>query len=456
MCLDIVSVNEVHSKYQCSYQALLDHLNLTKDNPKYTVSRPVQQHSSVTTIYILMRIYAILDMRETDQTFISYMWILLDWENEHISWNPPDFCGLEHLIVPTEFLWVPDLTIEEMTEKDKAPPSPYLKIHSYGWVEYRNDQVVVSTCKMHVYKFPFDVQSCNISFKSILHSDNEVKLLFNTNSTQITEWSRRVMRTQYEWLFLNLTANKKTNYMFGLNQTTIVYVITMKRRSILYVANFLLPVLFFLCLDMASFLISHRGGEKLSFKVTVLLAVTVMQLILNEILPCSSDKIPLIAIYCIGVFGMMLISLMETIFVMYLMEKDFKDDETDRDRSLDKSCEDKLGKGNFHSCFRGIKEWAQCASANDASADETVVPKEGSSSQLTEVSLALEKVSGELGEIDRTMSLLSSSKDKKEPGYWTRMAKKIDKAFSVIYVICAALFLVIIFTMWVVPDDDEQ
>lgn len=68
----------------------------------------------------------------------------------------------------------------------------------------------------------------------------------------------------------------------------------MKRRSVLYLVNFILPVLLFLCLDLASFMISDRGGEKLGFKVTVLLAVTVMQLILNEILPSSSDRIPLI------------------------------------------------------------------------------------------------------------------------------------------------------------------
>ena len=68
----------------------------------------------------------------------------------------------------------------------------------------------------------------------------------------------------------------------------------MKRRSVLYVVNFMLPILFFLGLDLASFLISDSSGEKLGFKITVLLAVTVMQLILNEILPSSSDRIPLI------------------------------------------------------------------------------------------------------------------------------------------------------------------
>lgn len=89
--------------------------------------------------------------------------------------------------------------------------------------------------------------------------------------------------------------------------------ITMKRRPALYVVNFILPILFLLFLDLASFMIPERGGEKLSFKVTVLLAVTVMQLILNEILPSSSNRIPLIgkeaevfilAVWCEGTYLM--------------------------------------------------------------------------------------------------------------------------------------------------------
>ena len=70
----------------------------------------------------------------------------------------------------------------------------------------------------------------------------------------------------------------------------------MKRRSVLYIVNFILPILFFLCLDLASCMISDGRGEKLGFKITVLLAVTVMQLILNDILPSSSDRVPLIGI----------------------------------------------------------------------------------------------------------------------------------------------------------------
>ena len=83
----------------------------------------------------------------------------------------------------------------------------------------------------------------------------------------------------------------------------------MRRRSALYIANFLVPILFFFCLDLASFLISDSGGEKLSFKVTVLLAVTVMQLILNDILPSSSDRIPLIGKAAQSLFNFTVISI---------------------------------------------------------------------------------------------------------------------------------------------------
>lgn len=68
----------------------------------------------------------------------------------------------------------------------------------------------------------------------------------------------------------------------------------MRRRPLLHVINFLVPILFFLTLDLASYFIADHRGEKLGFKVTVLLAISVLLLILNEILPSMSNKTPLI------------------------------------------------------------------------------------------------------------------------------------------------------------------
>ncbi|XP_029312564.1 5-hydroxytryptamine receptor 3A-like [Cottoperca gobio] len=436
----------VFPERNCSYQDVLNHLKLTKHNELYSMTRPVKNYKRSTRVSLEVLLYAILDVVEKEQKFIPYVWTVMRWHNEYISWDPNQFCGIDNVSLPAEVLWKPDITIEEMTEKDKAPLSPYLTINDKGDVEVQNDQVLVSTCRMHIYNFPFDIQNCNLSFKSVIHTAKDIRLQPSDNSSEATEWSREVMRTQYEWLFLNMTvtANNASNLLsqdiiiytvlfqaHQLSDSNIISQITMKRRSLLYIVNFLVPVLFFLCLDLASFLISDSGGEKLSFKVTVLLAVTVLQLILNEILPSSSNRIPLIAVYCIGIFALMLLSLLETIFVMHLMEKDSKasqDNKADKGRRED--C-NKKGKANFNNCHREEQEWTQCACIYDVSTCETPsellpVTKEGNSSKLIEEYHGLDKLSDELKEMEKTLFLLlSNTKEEEKPGYWTRVAKKV-------------------------------
>ncbi|XP_070708341.1 5-hydroxytryptamine receptor 3A-like [Pempheris klunzingeri] len=318
----------------CSYVEVLEHLNLTKNKDLFFMTRPVKNYMQPTEVYVDVLLFAILDVREKNQQLVTYIWIDMWWKSEPVSWDPNEFCGIEKFSLPAEVLWKPDITILEMTEKDKNPPISYLILHNSSYIELTNNHVVVSACRMRVFKFPFDIQSCNLSFKSVIHSDKEIHLVEYLNSSMITDLSRKLMRTQYEWLFMDITVSHTTVQNFDFNQSVLVYIINMKRRSALYVVNLMLPVLFFLCLDLASFLMSDSGGEKLGFKVTVLLAVTVMQLILNDILPFSSDRIPLIAIYCIGSFGLMMLSLLETILVMHLISKDSQDNEPLEDQSL--------------------------------------------------------------------------------------------------------------------------
>lgn len=60
------------------------------------------------------------------------------------------------------------------------------------------------------------------------------------------------------------------------------------------------------------------------------------------------------AVYCVGIFALMLLSLLETVGVMYLIEKDSvsEDSETNRNQNPGKDC-NKHGKANFHSCEQG-------------------------------------------------------------------------------------------------------
>ncbi|KAM9715905.1 5-hydroxytryptamine receptor 3A-like [Menidia menidia] len=435
----------------CSYQDVLNYLNLTRNNELYSMTRPVKNYTRPTQVSLEVLLYAILDVVEKDQKFIPYVWTVMRWNNDYISWDPNQFCGIDNVSLPTEILWKPDVTIEEMTEIDKAPPSPYLSVNNKGDVEVRNDQVLVSTCRMHIFTFPFDIQSCNLTFKSVIHTARDIRLHASDNSSEATEWSRELMRTQYEWLFIKMTVttNKASN---AADQDIIVYTITMKRRPLLYIVNFLLPVLFFLCLDLASFMISDRGGEKLSFKVTVLLAITVLQLILNDILPSSSNRVPLIAVYCIGIFSLMMISLLETILVMYLIEKDSQGSETGRDQSPRDECMN-YSNGPFQSCHTEVHKWTQSSSIFEVSASETPsellsFSREGNSSKPIE-DQTFERLSDELKKIKKTLSRLHNTQNGEERlGYWTKVAKRVNKYFLIFYVTVSISFLLAIYLKW--------
>ncbi|CAJ1064572.1 -hydroxytryptamine receptor 3A-like [Xyrichtys novacula] len=301
---------------------IITYLKLDQNKDQFAMTRPAKNHLTPTKVYLDLILYAILQVQEKEQKFNVYVWLDMIWKHYQIRWDPNQFCNITSVAIPTKLLWQPDITIEERTEKSKDTESPFVHVNYNGWVLKRNNMVLVTTCVMKVYKFPFDTQSCSLTFKSIIFDEKQVKVVKYAEQNSTTALSKQIMHTQSDWIFINITSNEMTEDNFEITQRMVTYTINMKRRYLLYMVNFLLPILMFLGLDLASFMMSDTCGEKLGFQVTVLLAVTVMQLILNEILPSSSDRIPLIAIYCVGIFGLMMLSLLETIFVMYLIEKD--------------------------------------------------------------------------------------------------------------------------------------
>lgn len=46
----------------CSYQAVLNHLELTRDNELFSMTRPVQNHTRTTWVSLEVVLYAILDV----------------------------------------------------------------------------------------------------------------------------------------------------------------------------------------------------------------------------------------------------------------------------------------------------------------------------------------------------------------------------------------------------------
>ncbi|XP_022598034.1 5-hydroxytryptamine receptor 3A-like [Seriola dumerili] len=410
----IFLTGEASSEKVCSYQDVLDYLNLTTENSVFKLTRPVLDYTHPTVVELDIILYAILAVM---------------WNNEHISWDPAQFCGITQVSVPRDMLWRPDLFIYEMIQKDESPQNPYMYVSYNGMVTSEEDVKVVSTCKMDVHKFPFDTQRCNISIGSAIHCADEIRLLPSSNSSRATQFSREVMKTQGEWEFLQLSVNNHNFTYDNREWEQLIYTFTIRRRPLLHVINFLLPILFFLSLDLASFFISDHRGEKLGFKVTVLLAISVLLLILNDILPSMSNKTPLIATYCIVIFALMLLSLLETILVTYLMEVDSASQEKLR---LKDDTEAKQENIKSDKCNAGEKRQTCCSCISKVSDGE----KRNEMLPLAE----------EMKELQQTLNLHLSSRE--EGGKSNHWATRINRGFFVFYVTTVSLFLSLIFNEW--------
>ncbi|CAM4420573.1 unnamed protein product [Leuciscus chuanchicus] len=176
---------------------------------------------------------------------------------------------------------------------------------------------------MDLYRFPFDTQNCSITLQSTVYSAEEIQLDVATDKIKILQKSKELFQAQGEWELIDINETKAI-MIDWVEADQLIYQITIKRRPVLYVINIMTPVFFFLVLDVISFFIDTSGSDKVSFKVTLLLSISVMLLILNDTLPSTSRRIPLIGVYCSVVFILIGISILETILVNYLMKKGAK------------------------------------------------------------------------------------------------------------------------------------
>ncbi|XP_073670227.1 5-hydroxytryptamine receptor 3C-like [Paramisgurnus dabryanus] len=174
--------------------------------------------------------------------------------------------------------------------------SPYVQINSRG------------------LKWTMDILSLTTTY-------DQLKLKKGTDPKSLVNESKKNFQTEGEWDFLNLTTTTTSSKTLWVDRSRIVFQITIMRRSRMYIINLIFPVFCVLVLDVASFFIKASVADKLSFKVTLLLSISVLLLILHDKLPSTSSKIPLIGIYCGGIFTLIGISILETIFVNFLISK---------------------------------------------------------------------------------------------------------------------------------------
>ncbi|XP_057706417.1 neuronal acetylcholine receptor subunit alpha-9-II [Corythoichthys intestinalis] len=309
LCLAMLLPSVVHSAQGQYAQKLLHDLM-----ENYTSAlRPVEDTDRALNVTLQITLSQIKDMDERNQVLIAYLWIRQKWHDAYLKWNKEDYDGLEVIHIPSNLVWRPDLVLYNKADDAlSGPMDTNVKLRYNGEITWDAPAITKSSCVVDVSYFPFDRQECNLTFGSWTYNGNQVDIFMGMDSGDLSDFV-----TNVEWECHGMPATKNV-IMYGCcadPYPDITYTVLLQRRSSFYIFNLLVPCFLISFLAPLGFYLPADSGEKVSLGVTVLLALTVFQLMVAESMP-PSESVPLIGKYYIATMTMVTASTSLTIFIM--------------------------------------------------------------------------------------------------------------------------------------------
>ncbi|XP_045412722.1 5-hydroxytryptamine receptor 3C-like isoform X1 [Lemur catta] len=279
--------------------------------------RPVINYSVPTHVNISFTLSAILKVDAHLQLMTSFLWLSMIWHNPFIRWNPDECGGIKKLSIATENLWLPDMFIQEFMNVDRTPAGLMAYVNSEGHTKYNKPMRVDTICKLDIFYFPFDEQNCTLSFSSFAYTVENVVLSMETEVQELSNTSRNLIQSKGEWVLLGITQRAIKMTVSSNQYDQIIFYVAIRRRPTLYIINLLVPSGFLVAIDALSFYLPAESGNRAPFKITLLLGYNVFLLMMNDLLPASGT--PLISVYFALCLSLMVLSLLETVFITYLL-----------------------------------------------------------------------------------------------------------------------------------------
>uniref|UniRef100_A0A3Q2XV00 Cholinergic receptor, nicotinic, alpha 10a n=1 Tax=Hippocampus comes TaxID=109280 RepID=A0A3Q2XV00_HIPCM len=253
--------------------------------------RPVEDTEAVLNVTLQVTLSQIIDMDERNQILTAYLWIRRAWRDAHLKWSKEDYDGLDTIRIPSSYVWRPDIVLYNNADDHfTGPMDTNVVIRHDGRITWDSPAITKSSCKVDVSFFPFDAQQCRFTYGSWTYNGNQLDILNAMESADLADLVDNV-----EWQVLGMAA-KRNIVLYGCcadPYPDVTFTLKLKRRASFYVFNLLIPCVMISFLAPLGFYLPADSGEKVSLGVTVMLALTVFQLLVAEIMP-PSENVPLI------------------------------------------------------------------------------------------------------------------------------------------------------------------
>ncbi|XP_061195214.1 neuronal acetylcholine receptor subunit alpha-6-like [Saccostrea echinata] len=291
-------VRSAHQSYTIEeYQALTNRL-LANYSSKI---RPIRNQGQTLPMKVSLWISSINDVNDVAQKMVTSAYLAVRWTDAMLIWNSTE-TRIDWMQFNQKDLWIPDLVLSNgfTAFKPLGGDFYFLNVNSNGKVSWYPFMVFETKCKINVSFYPFDSQTCKIEFKTWSYNRYEVNLTVSKDKIGFYDF---VENSVWE-----VTSTDAVND-FTSSEPTVSFIIHLQRKSLYYIMNVFLPIIFLGILSPVVFIIPADAGEKMGYAVTIFLTFVVFLTIVSSNLPVNSDSVSYMEVYLVIklLFGAMII-----------------------------------------------------------------------------------------------------------------------------------------------------
>ncbi|XP_023726354.1 neuronal acetylcholine receptor subunit beta-3 isoform X2 [Cryptotermes secundus] len=260
-----------------------------------TSVRPVLHHSSQTVVYVSMFLRSI-----NFEPYISsigiHCWMIWEWTDEHLQWNPSDYGGLDNLHVDSYEIWVPEVSefdSNTVWDVELKMPSGRCELESTGKVSCVPSTVYFTLCNPDLTYWPYDQVNCSLRLGAWMQYGEEINITTTQENVDLLDY-----KGNREWNLLSATVRMHLED-YGNNNTFpwIQYSFLLQRQSSLYVATLGVSALMFAVLVLTTFWLRHDGASRINLSCVSLFCHYLHLQYLGWLLENNGDTCPLVVLF---------------------------------------------------------------------------------------------------------------------------------------------------------------
>ncbi|XP_045176603.2 acetylcholine receptor subunit beta-type unc-29-like [Mercenaria mercenaria] len=275
--------------------------------------RPVKNQSSTLVVHVNFDLVSIQDFNEVQESLTVIGGLTLIWTDDLMKWNPTDYGGMVDIVSESGKFWTPYLILTNSVNKlDKVG-------ESWQRIRFTHEGVAIviqadtwsTMCKANVKYYPWDDHWCGFEFSSVAYRQDEMSLQPVSDAVSTHYY------TESETWEL-----KGSDIQVSYENSSVLFRVHFARKPLFVLVNVVVPITAMTFLNAVIFVIPADSGERISYSVTVLLAIAVFLTLVGENLPKTSNPMPVFSFYLLTVLMISIVITFANIFSLRFYHHD--------------------------------------------------------------------------------------------------------------------------------------